>query len=84
MTTQTGGIGINLQAASDIIIYDSSWNPQNDIQAIYRVARIGQDKIVRVYRLFCRDSIDQKIVERAKQKTTINYIFTRPLSQNEL
>ena len=51
ITTKAGGIGINLTAASNIIIYDSDWNPQNDIQAIARAHRIGQKKLVSVYRL---------------------------------
>lgn len=51
ISTKAGGIGINLTAATNIIIYDSDWNPQNDIQAIARAHRIGQKKTVSVYRL---------------------------------
>ncbi|CAL5985188.1 Chromodomain_helicase-DNA-binding protein [Hexamita inflata] len=86
LSTQAGGMGINLQAAQDVIIYDASWNPQNDIQAIHRSARIGQTKTVHVYKLFCRDSMDQKILERAKKKLSLSYIVVRPMvnqNQNE-
>jgi SNF2 family DNA or RNA helicase len=51
ISTKAGGIGINLTSATNIIIYDSDWNPQNDIQAISRAHRIGQKKSVTVYRL---------------------------------
>lgn len=44
ISTKAGGVGINLVAATEIIIYDSDWNPQNDIQATARAHRIGQKK----------------------------------------
>lgn len=51
ISTKAGGVGINLTSATNIIIYDSDWNPQNDLQAIARAHRIGQRKTVSVYRL---------------------------------
>jgi SNF2 family DNA or RNA helicase len=44
ISTKAGGVGINLISASEIVIYDSDWNPQNDIQATARAHRIGQKK----------------------------------------
>ncbi|KAH0571162.1 Chromodomain helicase-DNA-binding protein [Spironucleus salmonicida] len=79
LSTNSGGMGINLQAAQDVIIFDASWNPQNDLQAMHRAARIGQTQIVRVYKIFCRDTIDQRILERAKQKLSLSYILVKPL-----
>ena len=49
--TRAGGVGINLTAADTVIIYDPDWNPQNDLQAQARCHRIGQKRLVRIYRL---------------------------------
>ena len=54
LCTKAGGLGINLTAADTVIIYDSDWNPQNDLQAQARCHRIGQRKHVQVYRLITR------------------------------
>ena len=62
------GLGINLTAADTVIIYDSDWNPQQDLQAQDRAHRIGQTKPVMVYRLVTANTIDEKIVERAAAK----------------
>lgn len=50
LTTRAGGLGINLATADVVIIYDSDWNPQVDLQAMDRAHRIGQTKQVRVFR----------------------------------
>ena len=50
LSTKAGGLGINLMTANIVIIYDSDWNPQNDLQAMDRAHRIGQKKQVIVYR----------------------------------
>lgn len=50
LSTRAGGVGINLTAADTVIIYDSDWNPQNDLQAQARCHRIGQTENVKVYR----------------------------------
>lgn len=76
-------MGINLQSASDVIFYDASWNPQVDIQAMHRVVRIGQKNTVRIYRLFCRDSIDQRILEVAKRKLALSYILVKSGPQHD-
>nr|XP_033799252.1 lymphoid-specific helicase isoform X3 [Geotrypetes seraphini] len=68
VSTRAGGLGINLTAADTVIIYDSDWNPQCDLQAQDRCHRIGQTKPVVVYRLVTTNTIDQKIVERAGAK----------------
>jgi SNF2 family DNA or RNA helicase len=47
------GVGINLTAADTVIIFDSDWNPQNDLQAQARCHRIGQTKSVKIYRYVC-------------------------------
>merc|ERR1719318_2282235 len=68
LSTRAGGLGINLTAADTCIIYDSDWNPQQDLQAQDRCHRIGQTKPVMVYRLVTGGTIDQRMVERAAAK----------------
>jgi len=68
LSTRAGGLGINLTSADTCIIYDSDWNPQQDLQAQDRCHRIGQTKPVMVYRLVTANTVDQKIVERAAAK----------------
>ena len=68
LSTRAGGLGINLTAADTVIIYDSDWNPQSDLQAQDRCHRIGQTKPVLVYRLVTANTVDQKVVERAAAK----------------
>jgi SNF2 family DNA or RNA helicase len=65
ISTRAGGVGINLQAADTIILYDSDWNPQQDLQAMSRVHRLGQTKSVLVLRLVTvSNEIDQSIQKR--------------------
>ena len=68
LSTRAGGLGINLTAADTCIIYDSDWNPQQDLQAQDRCHRIGQTRPVMIYRMVTANTIDQKIVERAAAK----------------
>ena len=63
-----GGVGINLTAADICIIFDSDWNPQNDVQAQARCHRIGQSKEVKVFRLITSRSFEQEMFERASKK----------------
>lgn len=71
LSTRAGGLGINLVAADTVIIYDSDWNPQCDLQAQDRCHRIGQTKPICVYRFVTANTIDQRIVERAAAKRKI-------------
>merc|ERR1712029_1146746 len=68
LSTRAGGLGINLTAADTCIIYDSDWNPQQDLQAQDRCHRIGQTRPVVIYRLVTAKTIDERIVERAAAK----------------
>eukprot|EP00750_Incisomonas_marina_P004267 INCI13456.10.p1 GENE.INCI13456.10~~INCI13456.10.p1 ORF type:complete len:950 (-),score=209.41 INCI13456.10:1722-4571(-) len=68
LTTRAGGLGINLQTADVVILYDSDWNPQADLQAQDRAHRIGQKKQVRIFRFVTEDSVEEKIIERAERK----------------
>eukprot|EP00939_MAST-03C_sp_MAST-3C-sp1_P000779 g779.t1 len=68
LSTRAGGVGINLTAADTVVIFDSDWNPQNDIQAMARCHRIGQTKEVRVFRLVTRRTYESVMLERAAKK----------------
>lgn len=68
LSTRSGGLGINLTAADSVVIFDSDWNPQVDLQAMDRSHRIGQDKPVIVYRFFCDKTIENLILTRAYNK----------------
>lgn len=68
MTTRAGGLGVNLQTADTVILFDSDWNPQPDLQAMARVHRIGQKKCVHVYRLISFGTIEERILEHAEKK----------------
>jgi len=72
LSTRAGGLGINLQTADTVILYDSDWNPQADLQAQDRAHRIGQKKPVQVFRLVTEDTIEVKVVERAQQKLKLD------------
>ncbi|KAL9188329.1 hypothetical protein ACHAXT_006707 [Thalassiosira profunda] len=72
LSTRAGGLGINLQTADVVILYDSDWNPQADLQAQDRAHRIGQKRQVQVFRLVTEDTIEQKVVERAQQKLKLD------------
>ncbi|PNF37180.1 hypothetical protein B7P43_G00458, partial [Cryptotermes secundus] len=68
ISTRAGGLGINLTSADTVIIYDSDWNPQVDLQAQDRCHRIGQTRPVVVYRFVTAGTVDEQIVERAAAK----------------
>ncbi|EGF78368.1 hypothetical protein BATDEDRAFT_35805 [Batrachochytrium dendrobatidis JAM81] len=68
LCTRAGGVGINLTAADTCIIFDSDWNPQNDLQAQSRCHRIGQKKPVQIYRLITRNTYEREMFDRASMK----------------
>merc|ERR1712242_660382 len=72
LSTRAGGLGINLYTADVVILYDSDWNPQMDLQAMDRAHRIGQKKQVRVFRLVTENTVDEKIVEKAEVKLKLD------------
>ncbi|CAD5224172.1 unnamed protein product [Bursaphelenchus okinawaensis] len=74
LTTRAGGLGINLTSADVVIIYDSDWNPQMDLQAMDRAHRIGQKKQVRVFRLITENTCEERIIERAERKLRLDSV----------
>lgn len=74
LTTRAGGLGINLTSADIVILFDSDWNPQADLQAMDRAHRIGQKKQVVVYRFVTEKAIEEKVLERAAQKLRLDQL----------
>ncbi|KAI8384542.1 SNF2 family N-terminal domain-containing protein [Radiomyces spectabilis] len=72
LSTRAGGLGLNLQTADTVIIFDSDWNPHQDLQAQDRAHRIGQTKEVRIFRLISANSIEENILAKANYKLDID------------
>ena len=72
LSTRAGGLGLNLQTADTVIIFDSDWNPHQDLQAQDRAHRIGQTKEVRIFRLVTEKSVEEHILARAQYKLEID------------
>lgn len=72
LSTKAGGLGLNLTQADTVIIFDSDFNPHNDQQALSRAHRIGQKNDVIVYRLICKDSVEERQMEQAKRKMMLD------------
>lgn len=63
LTTQIGGLGLNLTGADTVVFYEHDWNPFNDLQAMDRAHRIGQKKTVNVFRLITKNTIEEKVMD---------------------
>merc|ERR1719414_825361 len=72
LSTRAGGLGLNLQTADTVIIFDSDWNPHQDLQAQDRAHRIGQKNEVRVLRLMVVNSVEERILAAAKYKLNMD------------
>ena len=75
LSTRAGGVGLNLATADTVILYDSDWNPQMDLQAMDRAHRIGQTKNVLVYRFICANTIEEKILETQAIKLKLDNLI---------
>ncbi len=94
LSTRAGGLGINLYTADIVVLFDSDWNPQADLQAMDRAHRIGQKKPVKVFRFVTEGTVEEKIIERAEKKLFLDAAVIQQgrlannndnkLSQNEL
>eukprot|EP01102_Stenamoeba_stenopodia_P001721 TRINITY_DN1156_c0_g1_i5.p1 TRINITY_DN1156_c0_g1~~TRINITY_DN1156_c0_g1_i5.p1 ORF type:complete len:909 (-),score=259.27 TRINITY_DN1156_c0_g1_i5:116-2842(-) len=86
LSTRAGGLGINLATADTVVLYDSDWNPQMDLQAQDRAHRIGQTKPVNVYRFVTENTVEEKVVERAEMKLHLDALVIqqgRLVDQNQ-
>ena len=73
---------MNLWSADTVILMDSDWNPQVDLQAMARVHRIGQKKIVHVYRLVSKGTMEERMVQRAQKKLFLDAMVNRGSTAN--
>ncbi|KAJ3393137.1 hypothetical protein HDU92_007968 [Lobulomyces angularis] len=82
LCTRAGGVGINLTVADTVIIFDSDWNPQNDLQAQARCHRIGQTKSVQIYRLITRNTYERDMFDRASMKLGLDKAILQRMDVN--
>ncbi|WFD32163.1 DNA helicase [Malassezia sp. CBS 17886] len=73
LSTRAGGLGINLETADTVIIFDSDWNPQNDLQAMSRAHRLNSKFHVSVFRFLTKGTVEEDVLERAKRKMVLEY-----------
>jgi SNF2 family DNA or RNA helicase len=71
LSLKAGGTGLNLTAASYVVLFDPWWNPAVEAQAIDRSHRIGQDRTVIAYRLIARGTIEERIAELQRKKASL-------------
>lgn len=71
LTTHVGGLGLNLTTADTVIFMDPDWNPMKDLQAMDRAHRLGQKRVVNVYRLLLRDTLEDRIMSLQRWKTKV-------------
>ncbi len=83
LSTRAGGVGINLQAADTVIIFDSDWNPQQDVQAQSRAHRIGQQRAVAVYRLVTARTYETELFRGSSMKLGLEKAINSSIAQSE-
>lgn len=83
ISTRAGGLGLNLMSANNVVIYDSDFNPQVDLQAMDRAHRIGQKKDVFVFRLVTMDSVEEKIIQVQTNKLKMDSLVVQGLMRKE-
>ncbi|KPI85030.1 putative helicase [Leptomonas seymouri] len=77
LSTRSGGVGLNLTGADTVIFYDSDWNPTMDLQAQDRCHRIGQTRPVTIYRLISEHTVEESILQKARERKKLNNVVIR-------
>ncbi|KAJ6099586.1 hypothetical protein N7467_001121 [Penicillium canescens] len=75
LSTRSGGVGINLATADTVIIMDPDFNPKQDMQALSRAHRIGQKNTVLVFHLVMRATVEEKIMQKGKNKMALDHVL---------
>lgn len=83
LSTRAGGVGINLASADTVIILDPDFNPHQDLQALSRAHRIGQQKKVLVFHLMTRDTAEEKIMQLGKKKLSLDHLIIDRMGADE-
>ncbi|KAK1775267.1 chromodomain-helicase [Copromyces sp. CBS 386.78] len=83
LSTRAGGVGINLATADTVIILDPDWNPHQDIQALSRAHRIGQQKKVLCFQLMTVDSAEEKILQIGRKKMALDHLLIETMDDKE-
>ncbi|KAJ5136201.1 hypothetical protein N7448_004755 [Penicillium atrosanguineum] len=83
LSTRSGGVGINLATADTVIIMDPDFNPKQDMQALSRAHRIGQQKTVLVFHLTTRASVEEKIMLKGKKKLALDHVLIERMEADE-
>ena len=79
ISTRAGGLGINLASASDVVMLESDWNPQADLQAQARAHRIGQQNPVTIYRLIMQGTVEEQMMGRIRKKLYLSAKVTETM-----
>ena len=77
LSTRAGGQGINLASADTVVLFDSDWNPQQDLQAIDRAHRIGQTRPVVVFRLATKGTVEEELLMSADAKRRLEKLVIK-------
>ncbi|KAF8846211.1 hypothetical protein BDN67DRAFT_918420 [Paxillus ammoniavirescens] len=83
LTTRAGGVGINLYTADTVIIFDPDFNPHQDLQAIARSHRYGQQKTCLVFKLMVKDSAEERIMQAGKKKLVLDHLIVQKMDDDE-
>lgn len=83
LSTRSGGLGINLASADTVILYDSDWNPQMDLQAMDRAHRIGQKNVVNVYRFITKGTVEEQLNEKQLFKLKWDQLVVKSNMKNQ-
>ena len=69
---KAGGFGINLTSANEVVLMDPWWNPAVEQQAYARAHRIGQNRDVKVFKLICKNTVEEQVVKLQDQKRQLS------------